>query len=127
MKVIVTGSRDWGPQHVEIVYRELVAFPKGTIIVHGACRGVDTIAGLVAKALGFVVREYPAEWIKFPKNSKAAGPVRNRYMMITESSVEDEPVDLVLGFHDDIENSKGTKDMCGVAKKFGTPFRLVEK
>lgn len=121
MKILVTGSRSWSSQHVEIIHRELVKFPSGTILIHGACEGVDTIAGLVGHELGFIVRDYPAMW---NVHGYKAGPIRNRYMVQVEH-VEHEPINLVLGFHDCIEKSKGTKDMLNVAKKAKIEWLLI--
>ncbi len=123
MKVLVTGSRDWTVQHVDIIYRELVKLPPGTIVVHGAAPGVDEIAGLVAAELGLVVRDYPARWDVFGR--KAAGPIRNRHMFFSEHVI-DEPIDLVLAFHEDISKSKGTRDMLTVVKANQVPFKLYD-
>ena len=121
MKVLVTGSRWWGPKHVDIIHRELVKFPEKTIIVHGACRGVDEIAGEIAKELNFIVRDYPANWKKF---ENSAGPIRNR-QMVSEEHKQDEPIDLILAFHDDIDKSTGTSDMIAVGVKAGISYKLV--
>jgi hypothetical protein len=40
--------------------------------------------------------------------------------MLTEGSP-----DLVLAFHDDLERSKGTKHMVGIARKAKVPVRVV--
>lgn len=113
MKVLVTGDRNW--TDVKLVIDTLEQLPPGTVLVHGACQGADTIAGAVAQALKFVVRAYPADWVKHPR---AAGPIRNQ-QMLDEEHREDEPVDMVIAFHDDILHSKGTKDMVKKALKAG--------
>jgi hypothetical protein len=115
MKVLVCGDRNW--TNIDAIKRELLAFGPGTIIVHGACRGADTFAGIVAGELGYEVREYPAEWAKY---GRAAGPIRNRQML------EEEPT-LVLAFHEDFPSSKGTKDMVKAAKARGIATRLVKE
>lgn len=122
MKVLVTGDREWGPEHVDIVFRELSQFPVGTIIIHGACRGVDTIADLVGKALGFTVRDYPA---RFDVLGPIAGPMRNQHMIDAEH-LDHEPIDLVLAFHHNISESRGTKSMIKIAEDAGLTTRLVE-
>lgn len=122
MKLIVTGSRDWESiEHFEIIYRELSKFPAGTILVHGACWGVDTIADLIGRELGFVIREYPADWARY---NNPAGMIRNHVMLKTEHQPA-EPVNLVLAFHDNIETSKGTKGMLRIAKKAKVPTLLI--
>jgi hypothetical protein len=119
MKVLVTGSRDWSS--IDVIVRELSKLPTGSIIVHGACRGADTIAGVVAEALGFEVRPYPASWNEF---ARSAGPIRNRYMLCAEHK-RNEPVDLVIAFHADLENSTGTKDMVGIATVANIECRVI--
>ena len=83
--------------------------------VHGAARGVDSIADSHARRLGLEVRPHPADWDKY---HRAAGPIRNREML------EERP-NLVAAFHDDIVNSKGTKDMLKQARRAGIPAILV--
>lgn len=120
MKVLVCGSRNWVDQGA--IEKVLVEFPQGAIIVHGACRGVDNIAGYVAKEfLGFEVREYPADW-DFYGNS--AGNLRNQ-KMLDEEHTHAEPIDLVLAFHEDPLLGKGTKDMVDRAQKAGIEVRVV--
>ena len=117
MKVLVCGARDWkerGP-----IEREMRKLPPGTIIIHGKAPGADTIAGQVAMALGFPVRDYPADW---DKHGKAAGPIRNSKMLQKEHRL-DEPIDQGLAFHKDIEHSKGTWDMV---KKLRAKFIPTE-
>lgn len=114
MIVLITGDRKWS--NIERVVDVLKCFPKDTIIIHGAAKGADTIAGLVAKELGLTVREYPAKWSEY---GRAAGPIRNKQMYETEKP------DIVIAFHNDIENSKGTKHMVSLARKGGTHISLV--
>ena len=87
-------------------------------IVHGDCRGADKTVGEVAESLGFDVIAVPAAWEQYGKGS---GPIRNMKMFD-----ENKPF-MVLAFHSDIENSKGTKHMIGYARKNGCPVRLVTK
>lgn len=110
MKVLVCGSRDWfdwGP-----IERELAKLPPGTIIVHGGARGADTIAGEVARRLGFEVRRYPADWDRF---GKGAGPIRNA-QMLREEHRPSEPIDMVLAFSKNFAASRGTADMVRKAE-----------
>lgn len=109
-RVLVCGSRWW--RNVWPILRELRCLPKSVkIIIHGGARGVDRLAGEVAKGLGFKVIEVPANW---KTNGKAAGIIRNQRMleMLEEG-------DIVLAFHEDLQHSKGTKDMLIRARKAG--------
>lgn len=124
MKVIICGDRYW--DNVDVIRRELEQMPNDTIVVHGACRrwdekrhrfiGADYLAGVVARDLGFEVREYPAQWGKF---GRAAGPIRNEQMLLIEWP------SMVIAFHGDIENSKGTKDMVGRAIAAGITVKIL--
>jgi hypothetical protein len=86
-----------------------------TVIVHGAARGADTIAGETARILGMPVEAYPADW---NKHGRSAGPIRNRKMLDTKP-------DLVIAFHEDIESSKGTKDCVNEALRRGIQVEVI--
>lgn len=105
MKILVCGARDYKNRNKIKDFLEVL--PKDTIIIHGGCYGADNLAGEVAKELNLKVEVFNAEWSVY---GKAAGPKRNQKM------IEEKP-DLVIAFHDDIENSKGTKDMVTRAKE----------
>jgi len=78
----------------------------GDILFHGDCAGADILAESVGRRIGMHIVAFKANWNYY---KKAAGPIRNR-LMVTFSP------DLVLAFHDDIDSSKGTKDMVNQAK-----------
>jgi hypothetical protein len=126
MKILVCGSRDWN--NIKVIANFLSGFvdESNIIVVHGACRGADFIAGECAKQLGFIVRPYPAEWEKYKKlgKPKAAGIMRNQ-QMIDEEHSEDDQIKLCVAFHDDLENSKGTLDMVTRCEKQGIPVRII--
>lgn len=119
MKVLVCGSREWSD--VCAIMNELKALPNDTILVHGDCRGADAHAGSIALTLGFTVRVYPADWTRY---GKIAGPIRN-HEMLEKEHVKEESIDLVLAFHNDIKNSKGTRDMVKRANRAGIEVRVV--
>jgi hypothetical protein len=110
MKVLCCGDRDWNNKefirNLFIICENIIK--KKLIIIHGAARGADTLCGEVAKELGFEVRKYPAKWEEL---GKKAGPIRNQEMLDKENP------DMVFAFHNDIERSKGTKDMVKRAQK----------
>ena len=112
MKVLVCGSRNW--KRKESILKELEKLPKDTIIIHGAARGADLIAGDIAQHLGLTVKEFPADWDKY---KKAAGIIRNKQML------EEKP-NLILAFHENIESSKGTAHMIKIASEAGIEVRL---
>lgn len=117
-KILVTGDRKW--DDIPRVVRALEGHRPGTILIHGHAPGADIICGAVAEALGFVVHSYPADWERY---KRAAGPIRNR-QMLKEENLPHEPIDIVYAFHNDIENSKGTKDMIKVAEATGLDVKM---
>lgn len=114
-RVLVSGSRLY--ESAEVITRELGLYPKGTVIIHGAARGADTLAGEAAEALGFEVVTYPADWWTY---GRGAGPRRNTQML-----VEGEPTELIV-FHEDLTTSVGTLDMATKCAKVGLPFRAFD-
>jgi len=119
MKILITGDREW--TDVEAVVAALEGFPPGTILVHGACRGADLTCAAVAESLGFIIKAYPADWNTY---GRAAGPIRNQQMLNVENVVE-EPIDECIAFHNNIENSRGTKDMISRCSRANIKTRLI--
>lgn len=117
IRILVCGSRDWTDR--KTIYRNVnMPFPEPVTVIHGACRGADWIAGDVARELGYFIEEYPADW---KKHGRAAGPIRNAQMLR-----EGKP-DMVIAFHNDIDNSKGTKDMVKRARAAGIKVIIISK
>ena len=114
MVIVVTGDRYWA--FYDIILETLRAYPPDTVIVEGGARGADTFARLAAQKLGLECRTYPAQWQVY---GRSAGPIRNRAML------ELERPDLVLAFHNHLQQSKGTKDMLRQALRRGVPVLLV--
>ena len=112
MKVLVCGSRYWNNK--ESIFERLKLLPKDTTIIHGCANGADKLAGIVAKELGFIVVEVPAEW---KKCGKRAGILRNLKML-------DLKPDLVLAFHSNLSGSKGTSHTLREANKRNILARL---
>jgi hypothetical protein len=132
VKILVAGSRTWANR--DSIYRVLSALGPGTEIIHGgngyyriidgqrrAVRGADAIAGEVAKQLGFVVHEHPADWVRY---GKSAGPKRNGLMLLTHHIFRN-PIDHAYLFHEDIGASKGTADMMNRLKKAEISYTLI--
>lgn len=114
MIILVTGDRNWSDK--ETIRKELIKYDcEGMSLIHGNCRGVDILAGEVAEELGWWVISVSAEW---GKHGKAAGPIRNKEML-------DLGPELVLAFHHNISESKGTKNCVQQAKKAGIPAVII--
>lgn len=116
MKILCCGDRNWDSW--PLIRKTLASCGPNTIIIHGGARGADKMCGWMAKQLGYEVREYPADWAK---NGKSAGPIRNRHMFDSELP------ELVIAFHNDLANSKGTKDMVAYARSKGCPVNFVSE
>lgn len=133
--VLVTGSRNWTNE--DVIRREFSLLPKNSVIVHGACRGADAIADMVADSFGFRTIPCPAHWSHNGELwslvygacesdckevvGKAAGVIRNSFMLDAYLP------SLVIAFHEDIGSSRGTKHMVEYAVKKGFEVKLVEK
>jgi hypothetical protein len=105
--VFVTGDRNW---HDRAKIREILeSHPSGTWVLHGGCRGADLIADGIARSLGQLPMRMDALW---DFHGKRAGPIRNRAMAKVLAAFRKAGVGVhAYAFHDDLEHSKGTKDM----------------
>lgn len=85
------------------------------IIIHGAARGADRIAGEEALKHGLLVEEHPANW---ERHGKRAGPIRNEEMARAGG-------DLCIAFWDG--RSTGTADMIHRARSHAIAVEVVEQ
>jgi hypothetical protein len=129
MRVLVCGDRNWIDydliaSRLDKLMTEVDREDDGPCltVIQGCARGADSLAGewvdrnLVYYEGNAVQQKFPADWKQY---GRAAGPIRNQQMLR-----EGKP-DLVLAFHDDIENSKGTKDMVNRAKRAGILTKVI--
>jgi len=115
LRVLICGSRNWLDKR--IIHRRMLSLPKRTTIIEGGARGADTIARQIAEKLGYAVEEYPANWELY---GKAAGVLRNQQML------DEGKPELVIAFHEDIENSRGTGDMVRRARKHRIMVEVID-
>lgn len=107
--VLVCGGRGFGDwDHLVETLDTLHREHKFDILVHGAARGADAMAGTWGRNTGISVHEYPADW---KLHGKAAGPIRNQLML------DSEPIDVVVCF----PGGNGTADMKRRAIAKGIP------
>jgi hypothetical protein len=108
-RYLLCGSRTWRwPEPVE----ELIeTFPDDAVIIHGAARGLDAMAGEFGFKQGLDVEAYLADWTQ---HGKSAGPIRNAKMLATG-------IDTVYAFLDSDETSPGTHNMISQAHVKGIP------
>lgn len=115
MILLVTGSRDF--TNYNMVIDVLLQYdPSSTTIRHGGAKGLDTIADIIGKELGFTIDSYDAGWT----HSKRDGILRNSQMLY-EKGLPDK----VIGFRSKL-NSKGTNDMLLKAGKAGIPHEIYD-
>lgn len=116
LRILVTGSRDWvDAPAVESVLRDVLrefgVHPAQVTVVHGAARGVDTIAHQAALRLGMRLEPHPADW---ERHGKAAGHRRNAHMVSLGA-------DVVVAFPRG--RSRGTRGCMALAVGAGIPVR----
>ena len=119
IKLLIAGGRDFTDSAFMVnnlnkleEAGNFVLEPSKTEIISGMARGADTIAYKLAKANGFTVLEFPADWNTF---GRRAGFVRNITML--------ENADHVVAFWD--AKSRGTEHTIIEARKRGIPVDIV--
>lgn len=119
MIVLICGDRNWDNKvSIMSAVKHLMKEHSELIIVEGEALGADSLARDVGTELGLEVRKYPANWDML---KKAAGPIRNQQMLDSEN------IDLVLAFHSNISQSKGTRDMVIRAARAKIPYKIYDK
>lgn len=119
MKIIFCGDRNWkNAILVGQVMGKLRDYLGDFTVIQGCARGADTCAFNMAVWQGLPHEEFPADW---DKHGKAAGPIRNRQM------VNEGKANAVVAFHNDIQSSKGTKDMVKYALEKELPVHIVSE
>ena len=111
--MIVCGSREWDDRTA--IAERLADFPSDTIIVHGAAKGADHIAGQEATKLGLLVEEHPVTKEDYSYYGNRAYFLRNERMAKIGA-------DLCLAFWDG--QSRGTSMMVDLAEKEDIPIEL---
>lgn len=88
--------------------------PTDILIIHGGAKGADSLADKWAVNHFAQIKEYPAEWETY---GKAAGPIRNKYMLLNS-----EP-DIVVAF----PGGRGTAHMIKTAKNEGYNVLIIDE
>lgn len=111
VRILVTGSRAWvdGAAIEDALVAAVGASPGPVIVVHGAAKGADALAGRYARQHGWTVESHPALWHRYRKR---AGLLRNQAMV-------DLGADLCLAFPG--PESVGTWDCVRRARVAGIP------
>ena len=114
-RILVCGDRNWSDRGLlnSTLYELWAEEPFS--VVTGGCRGADTMAEEWAKLRGTPALVIEADW----SLGRKAGPIRNAQMLTMGQP------HLVVAFHDDLEQSRGTKDMVRKAERAGVPVLVV--
>lgn len=133
MRILVTGDRNW--RSATVIRNRLWEVTHdlndgmGALdctLVEGEAMGADIIAAVVVELeiedgvefrsdpVWTQIDRFPADW---NTHGRAAGPIRNQQML-------DSGVDYVVGFHNDIRSSRGTRDMLRRCARAEIPGRL---
>lgn len=112
--ILICGDRYWND--FKTIDSYLSSLPKESVIIEGGCRGADEISGYLAHQKGMTVFVEKAEWFKY---GAAAGPIRNQLVL------DKHKPQIVVAFHNDLEHSKGTKDMLNRAQKAGVKTLVI--
>ncbi len=102
LRALVCGGRDFCD--IELM-RAVLGALNLAVVIHGAARGADTMAGQLAAEFGVSTIACPADW---RAHGKRAGAIRNREMLLHRP-------DIVLAF----AGGGGTADMVNVAARAG--------
>jgi hypothetical protein len=121
LRLLVCGSRTWTDAALlaEAVERVVAVHGQdrpGVVLIEGAARGADRLAGVLARARGWELEVYPADW---QRHGRAAGMRRNA-RMLREGRPE-----RVIACADDLTASRGTADMVRRARGAGIPVLVV--
>lgn len=107
MRLLVCGGRDFNDWEW---MNEVLTWISGSnhieVLIHGAARGADSLAGEWAELANVPIKAYPADW---QRHGRAAGPIRNRLML------SDGKPDFVIAF----PGGRGTADMISAARVAG--------
>lgn len=118
MKLLVCGSRKWTNETLlNEILNKVNAIFNVSLLIEGECDGADKLSRLWAKSKNIPVKPFPADWKKY---GRSAGPIRNSEML-------KENPDLVVAFHNDFKNSKGTRDMLEKTVCAGIDVYLVSE
>lgn len=122
-RIIFFGSRDClDYQTILSTMEKLKKKYRFFCVISGKCRGADTLSEKAALKLGLPFCGFPANWdfykVKGQKNP--AGPIRNSHMLYFGQP------DRGVCFHNDLKNSKGSKDMHDKLVKAGVPVKVYK-
>ena len=118
MRVIIAGGRDFNDYDLlkKIVIDIIsIAIPE---IISGCTKGADQLGERFAKEYGYSLAKFPAKWDEL---GKKAGYVRNVEM--AKYAISNDAEGVLIAFWDG--ESKGTKHMIDIAKRYNLKFHVI--
>lgn len=126
LAIIACGDRNW--TNADLIRETLIDYGPD-IVIEGEARGADKLSRMVAEQdLGLSVADgtiepFPADWNRY---KRAAGPIRNKAQLKRLLELREEGYEVaVVAFHENIEESKGTKDMVDISRAAGVAVEVV--
>jgi hypothetical protein len=114
MRLLISGYRNYNNyQNIKKEMLNILKAEENHVVIHGACKGVDSIASKIAEELNLDEEQYPANW----NLGLRAGPLRNE-RMITEGKP-----DMALIFISKF--SKGTLNMKNLLIKYNIKYKEI--
>jgi len=109
MRIAIVGSRAF--QNCDVVSGFVGRLPKGSIVISGGAKGVDSWAAKAAREAGLETLVLEADW---ERHGRSAGPIRN-HEIVKRS-------DEVAAFWDG--SSRGTLNTVALAVRESIPVRV---
>ena len=121
-RIIIAGSRNFNDYTKMLnTLDELGIHLINTIdpveIISGHAPGADTLGEKFAKAYGYPLKIFPADWDIY---GRAAGPIRNEQMAKYASEADR---GMLVAFP--VGESRGTRNMIKLAKQYGLEVEVV--
>ena len=112
MKIAIVGSPDYSDLWQVVAYVQRL--PRGTMVISGAAKGVETVVAKVARLCGLEFIEYLPNWDKY---GSAAGKYQSEQIV--------DHCDQLVAFWDG--TSKDTQESIDQAKAAGKTVEIMTK
>jgi len=122
-RVIIAGSRKFNDYNkmlftVDRIGLHLINTIDQVEIISGHALGADSLGEKLAKAYGYPLKIFPADWDTY---GRAAGPIRNEQMAKYAAAADR---GILVAFP--VGESRGTRNMIKLAKQYGLETEVVE-
>jgi hypothetical protein len=117
MRVLICGDRHWGDEFpIRLILEGLDKLYGDVVLIEGEAKGADSLARDYARDHAIRVEAFPADWAT---HGRAAGPIRNKQMLDMGKP------EIVFALHDDLTQSKGTRNMVKQALDRGIETYVI--